>query len=110
MGHAPPDVFANNPGVARHGAAARPDPGSPGLVVRTGEKGRYRFEPELLPRNFPGGLLGCVDADDTGGGDAPAVGWSHALNLLDVRRCGFRCVLYGSVDNRLDGRTDSRRH
>ena len=42
--------------------------------------------------------------------DAASMGGARVLDLLDVRRGGFRCVLYGPANDDLDRRADSRRY
>ena len=94
--------FANDDGVARHRPATRPYPGPYSLAVRTGPPERHRFERELLSGNLRGVLLGNLDPDGITGGDAASMGGAHILNLLDVCRGGFRCVLYCAADNGSD--------
>ena len=63
------------------------------------------------PDYFPGifdFFLGDFDADGITGGDAASMGGAHVLNLLDICRCGFRCVLHRPANDHLDRRADSR--
>jgi len=103
---APTDVFAYDSGLARHGAAARPDPGSPGRWFERRKDDGIVSNRDYFPGILEAVFLGDVNAHDTGGGDATSMGWPDALNLLDVRRRGFRCVLHRPIDDSLDGRPD----
>ena len=50
--------------------------------------------------------MGHIDAHLTGVGYAASVVGAHLLDLLDVRRCGFRCVLYRAVHDGVDRRQE----
>ena len=62
--------------------------------------------PQLLSGNLQGILLGDFDADGITGGDAASMGGAHLCNLLDICRCGFRCILHRPANDHLDRRAD----
>ena len=57
-----------------------------------------------------GNLLGGVYTNDTVGEHAAPMASARTLNLLDVRRGGFRRVLYCPANDHPDRRADSRRY
>ena len=69
----------------------------------------------LSNRNYFPGIFeviywATIVADVTGADDAASMGGARVIDLLDVRRRGFRCALYRPADDHLDCRADSRRY
>ena len=110
--HAPSAVFANDRSVARHGPAARPDPGSSCLAVRTAATRTACISSQNY---FPGifeAIYWAISTADVTGADMPHQWVARVISQSSGCSSGVVFVAFytAQLTDDPDRRADSRRY